>query len=195
MLSSYLPSARIDSWSSSTCTTKMATSPTAPCAARARSCCSAAMPAAAGGPSPCALVPPAKLDAGLWARGEQSTTLGQNRAACTWTGPGEGGRTFTQAQVTSVCVSSPKSWDAVGWGVRPSKWDRAVGEAGLTPRGAVSGQVLLCGMPGGPGGTGLISQSKRAGALELLHVPTPEELWGAAAPAGLELTSAGLLHQ
>lgn len=44
----HCPFARIDSWSISTCMMKMVTSPTAPSAVQARSCCSAAMPAAAG---------------------------------------------------------------------------------------------------------------------------------------------------
>lgn len=77
------------------------------------------------------------------------------------------------------------------------------GEAGVTQRGYWGdkhkllwfGQVLLCGVSGRAGGARDVSQSERAGALELLHVPAPAEPRRAAAPAGLEHSPAGLLHQ
>lgn len=107
-------------------------------------------------------------------------------------------------------VSSPKCQGAIAKSI-PQCGHRAVarGRGGCrggwgVPTGFLAvnghevvcfGQVLLRGVPGGPGGARDVGQGKGAGALELLHVPAPAQLRGAAAPAGLEHPSAGFLHQ
>lgn len=127
---------RTDSWSSSTCMMKMVTSPTALSAVRARSCCSAAMPAAAGGSQPCSpSVTPGESQGSRVLCGSpfgyhstpSTTSPSPARPDCTWISPREAGRSFSCCWVSSLCWQPSAPGCHVGkcpgrWGGHCGAW-------------------------------------------------------------------------